>query len=262
MRQLEIFAHGQRVDVAGATTLEIARSCVMDGVAMSPIIVGCQSHHTDGAPYPVVRRPMTEECAVATVVLNHEQPHEEARCRHGDDCAEPIAHTETFPRQDPEQDKRHGCDQNLEHSANVIRFPVTLENRRPVACLPNTARRLCLLRKHSVHGCLGALTRDRRQHLRFSKIVGGCIGLGRLGKYSSACRRPGLGGRWASSDRSQCRADQRRKGFRAGLSHNSRAMVVDRALADAQISGNVLTGMAGEHQPQNLALAHSQAGNA
>jgi hypothetical protein len=55
-------------------------------------------------------------------------------------------------------------------------------------------------------------------------------------------------------------ADQRRKRVRAGLLHDGGTMVLDRALADAEIGGNVLAGMAGEHQLHDLALARGQTG--
>ena len=64
------------------------------------------------------------------------------------------------------------------------------------------------------------------------------------------------------SGRSERRADQRRKGLRAGLPHDGRAMVVDRALADAEIGGDVLAGMAGEDEVQDLPLTRRQTGNA
>jgi hypothetical protein len=42
-------------------------------------------------------------------------------------------------------------------------------------------------------------------------------------------------------------ADQGREGPRAGLLHDCRAMVVDRALADAEIGGDVLAWVSSEH---------------
>jgi hypothetical protein len=39
-------------------------------------------------------------------------------------------------------------------------------------------------------------------------------------------------------------------------------MVLDRTLADAQVGGKVLAGVAGEHQPHDLALARGQTGEA
>src|SRR5688500_17681964 len=63
------------------------------------------------------------------------------------------------------------------------------------------------------------------------------------------------------SVRGERRADQRRKGYRAGLPHDCRAVVVDRALADAQVCGDVLAGMAGEDKIQDLTLTRRQAGD-
>ena len=68
--------------------------------------------------------------------------------------------------------------------------------------------------------------------------------------------RPGA---WVGGER---QADQRRKRMRAGLVHDGGAMVLDRALADAEVGGNVLAGMAGEHQLHDLALACGQTGEA
>jgi hypothetical protein len=49
----------------------------------------------------------------------------------------------------------HCRDEHLEHPANVIRFPITMQNRHPVACIPSAVGRLCLHQKHSAQ--LGAL---------------------------------------------------------------------------------------------------------
>src|SRR5437762_11885948 len=64
---------------------------------------------------------------------------------------------------------------------------------------------------------------------------------------------------WVGGERE---ADQRRKRVRPGLLHDGRAMVLDRALADAEIGGNVLARMTGEHQLHDLALAPGQTGEA
>ena len=56
-------------------------------------------------------------------------------------------------------------------------------------------------------------------------------------------------------------AGQRRQRFRAGSCHDRGAMVLDRALADAEIRGDVLAGMPGEHHVHDLALPRRQAGD-
>src|SRR3954454_3012107 len=56
-------------------------------------------------------------------------------------------------------------------------------------------------------------------------------------------------GAWIGGER---QSDQRRKRVRASLLHDGGTMVLDRALADTEVGGNVLAGMAGEHQLHDL----------
>ena len=60
-RQREIFAHGQRVDVADAAVIEIARVGVVQRVTAPPVIVGRQCQHADDAADPVIRRDVAEK---------------------------------------------------------------------------------------------------------------------------------------------------------------------------------------------------------
>jgi hypothetical protein len=46
--------------------------------------------------------------------------------------------------------------------------------------------------------------------------------------------------------------------MRAGLLHDGGAIVLDRALANAEVGRNVLAGVAGEHQLHDLALTRGQ----
>src|SRR5581483_5552744 len=61
---------------------------------------------------------------------------------------------------------------------------------------------------------------------------------------------------------SECRAHQRRNGLRASLSHDGRTMIVDRALADTEISGDVLAWKAGQDEVEDLPLTYRQTGDA
>src|SRR2546421_11427629 len=70
---------------------------------------------------------------------------------------------------------------------------------------------------------------------------------------SCPCSREGM--RRLAGVGGERQADQRRKRVGPGLLHDGRAMVLDRALADAEIGGNVLARMTGEHQLHDLALA-------
>ena len=77
-RQRQIFAHRQRVDVADAAALEIAGGGMMHGMRAPPEIVGRQGEHAEHAADPVIGQAMAEERAMAAIVLDHEQPHQEA----------------------------------------------------------------------------------------------------------------------------------------------------------------------------------------
>jgi hypothetical protein len=74
----------------------------------------------------------------------------------------------------------------------------------------------------------------------------------------------GLSGGWGPgcSSRSERRAHKGRKGLRASLPHDGRSMIVDRALADAEIGGDVLARVTGEHELQDLALTRGETANA
>ena len=82
-RPREIFAHRQGIDVADPAPFEVAGAGVMDGMRAAPEIIGRECQHADDPPHPVVRQAMTEERTMPAIVLDHEQPHEESRGRHG-----------------------------------------------------------------------------------------------------------------------------------------------------------------------------------
>ena len=54
-RTRQVLMHGQRVDVADPTAIEVARCRVVKGVFASPKIVRRERQHTDHASDPVVR---------------------------------------------------------------------------------------------------------------------------------------------------------------------------------------------------------------
>jgi len=112
----------------------------MHGMAAAPMIVGCEGQHADRAPGPVVRPSPAEERAVAAVVLDHEEPDEEARCGDGDRQTEEIAPLEARPHQDPQQHKRHRRDGDLEQAAQLAGRAIAGEDGQPVASGADAAR--------------------------------------------------------------------------------------------------------------------------
>ena len=71
-RQREIFAHGQRIDVADAAAVEIAGAGMMHGVGAPPEIIGRQRQHADDAADPVVGRALrkNEPCPQSCWIMN------------------------------------------------------------------------------------------------------------------------------------------------------------------------------------------------
>ena len=73
-----IFTHRERIDVTNPATIEIAGGGVMDGVRAAPEIIGRHSKDADDAADPIVCPFVRKERAMAAIVLNHEQSHQEA----------------------------------------------------------------------------------------------------------------------------------------------------------------------------------------
>src|ERR1700722_6722864 len=80
-----IFPHRQRIHVADATAIEIARGRMMNGMSAAPQIVRRQRDHADETADPIVRTPVGKERAVTAVVLDKEQAEEKAGGRRSDE---------------------------------------------------------------------------------------------------------------------------------------------------------------------------------
>ena len=113
----EIFAHRQRVDVAHAAPVEIARRRVMGGVHALPVIVRRQRHHADDPADPVVDRAAAEERPVAAIVLDHEQPHQKRGGRDRQRQAQPVADRKQRPHRHPQRAEREHGDRDLGEAA-------------------------------------------------------------------------------------------------------------------------------------------------
>jgi len=68
----------QRYNIAHAAVVEIACIRVMRRVSATPETIWRQCHDADDPAHPVIRRASPEACAVAAIVLNHEEAHEKA----------------------------------------------------------------------------------------------------------------------------------------------------------------------------------------
>src|SRR5262245_5504992 len=74
---------------------------------------------------------MAEEGAVAAIMLNHEEAHEQAGGRHREQQTEPIAEVERRPHQDPQQNERHDRDRELRHAAYAAGLAIASKNPCP-----------------------------------------------------------------------------------------------------------------------------------
>src|SRR5581483_2657283 len=74
--------YGQGVDVAEASLIEVARTRMMEGMVVPPVAVGSERHDTDGPADPIVGKTTAEKRAMTAVVLDHEEPHQQARGGH------------------------------------------------------------------------------------------------------------------------------------------------------------------------------------
>ena len=141
-RQCQIFAHGQRVDVADAAAIEIARRGVVDAVRVPPEIIRRQRQHADHASDPIVRQAMTKERAMAAIVLDHEQADEKTRGRNGKQQIKPVAEMIDEPHRQPKQNKWYDCNQNLDDAAAVVRLTKARQTLRQGAQIGRSGARI------------------------------------------------------------------------------------------------------------------------
>ena len=107
----QVFTHRQRVDVADAAMVEIARGGVMAGVHPLPVIVRRHRQDAKCAADPVVDAAGAEEGAVAAIVLDEKYPHQKPRGGQGEGETQPVGYMEKPPHRGPEADEgrhRHG----------------------------------------------------------------------------------------------------------------------------------------------------------
>jgi hypothetical protein len=121
-------------------------------------------------------QPLAEKGAVTAIVLDHEQPHQETGSgrRHGE--AEPVAPAQALPGGDPEQNERHGRDEELDHTAHGAGRPIAVQNRQPIPRRSAAAR--CFDFQSRTSTCFSAISSSAgslRAHLgalaRLSKLI-------------------------------------------------------------------------------------------
>jgi hypothetical protein len=95
--RFEIFLDGHGIDITNATAFEMTLTRVMNGMATSPRLVGCQREHADHSTSPIIRQAMAEERAVTAIMLDHEETYEKPCSGHRNNKSEPVAEAQGGP---------------------------------------------------------------------------------------------------------------------------------------------------------------------
>jgi len=123
----EEFTHGQRVDVAEASLIEISRTCMMERMVVPPVAVRGQRHDADDPADPIVGETVAEKRAMAAIVLDHEKTDKQARGRHRSHEADPAVKVKGHPHQGPNRSEGYGGDRKLEAATHVVRLAKAAE---------------------------------------------------------------------------------------------------------------------------------------
>jgi hypothetical protein len=138
---LQIFAHGQRIDVTDAPLIEVAGTGVMRVVAAPPSVVGRQGQRADRPPNPVIGSPRSEKSTMTAIMLNNEEADEQARCGKRQEQCKSVAERKHRPHQEPDQTEGSYCNSEFEGAARGARLAIAIEKGSPVARAPrNTGR--------------------------------------------------------------------------------------------------------------------------
>ena len=94
---------------------------MMQGVGLSPVAVGGQGQHANHRPGNARQPTRFEVRAVPTVVLKHEESHEEASGGESQEQGEPIADRETPIHESPRPDEEDGGVSHLPGTSLIVR---------------------------------------------------------------------------------------------------------------------------------------------
>ncbi len=99
----------------------------MQSVGTTPVVIRGQRQHADHPAGPVIRMTMCEKRAVAAIVLDHEQPKQEASCGYNQHQTPPISVVHGGPGQCPEKSERNDGNSEFEGAASSVWFTVAGE---------------------------------------------------------------------------------------------------------------------------------------
>ena len=136
-RTCQVLSHGQRRDVAVATTVEVARRRMVQRVLVPPVLERHECEHTSNSAHHAIRSPRCEEGSVRAIVHQHEGSYEQRRWANVEGVARSAEGFWTV------------CSGQ---SALVTDIAVLQCGRSHIACQPVApTRRLCFLATNPVH---------------------------------------------------------------------------------------------------------------
>src|SRR5436305_14967238 len=116
---------------------------MMHRVGVAPEVVRRECQHAEHAPDPVVEPAAAEKRAMAAVMLDHEQAHQETGRRYGEQQADPVTEVKAEPRRGPQHGEWSKRDKNLNEAAPGIWAAVARKDFRParrVVCCRSRSR--------------------------------------------------------------------------------------------------------------------------
>ena len=122
-----ILLDGQRIDVADTPAVEIAGTCMVQGVRLTPEVIGCQRDYAEDAADPVIDTPRREHRPVAAIMLDHEQAHHEARRWNRQQQGQPETELRQDRHQNPQGHKGNCGDCDFEDGAAVAGMAIGRE---------------------------------------------------------------------------------------------------------------------------------------
>ncbi len=128
-----VFLKGEGHHVADPPVTQIAGMAVMDRMGAPPDIVGRQGDDAERPPDPVADIAVSDEGAVAAIVLDAEEAHEEQAVDRRDQEGAEIAVARDPAGKDPQEDEAHDADGEFEAASHHIWFAVFRQDLNPVA---------------------------------------------------------------------------------------------------------------------------------
>ena len=119
-----IFLGREGHHIADAAVIEIAGMAVVDRMGPPPDVVRRERHNAQPAPDPVAQRAVAEKGPVTAIVLDAEEPEQEAPVQRGNEQGAHIAVMRDPACKNPERNERDQRDHEFKAAAQGAGFAV------------------------------------------------------------------------------------------------------------------------------------------